>query len=630
MGKYEKLAKEIVKNVGGVENINSLTHCVTRLRFKLKDESKANDDVLKNMDGVVTIMKSGGQYQVVIGNHVQFVYDDVCEVAHINDNIEVSDDTNKGSLFDRFIDIVSGCFQPILGPLCASGIIKGINALLLFLIGATYQKTGTYLVLNAIGDAIFYFMPVVLGYTAAKKFKLEPITGLVIGAILCYPAIQASTLQASGKVLGTLPIIGDYFTTFMNIPFVAGNYTSTVMPVLLIVAFAALVQKFAKKIVPEMLQNFFVPLLVLIISLPIGLLVIGPITNVLTNLLSQFFMMLYNFSPVLTGAVTGFFWLVLVMFGLHWAIIPLMMMNISKLGFDTIIVGTFGHSFALSAAILAMMLHMKDKKQKSLAIPAVVSGICGVTEPGLYGFLLPAKKPFIFTLIASAISGAIFVGMGSKCYINGGLGIFGLVNYISPKGDASGMFNAIICLIIASVISFLLTYFFYKPQEKDVKVDESKLIKKDKKYELKTPMSGKVIKLSELHDDAFSCGAIGQGVGIIPNDGKVYAPVTGTITTLFPTKHAIGITSDEGIEILIHIGIDTVKLNGDGFDAKIKQGDKVKEGQLLMEVDLDKIEKAGYSIETPVLITNFKDMLDIIETDKKEVNKDDIIITTLF
>lgn len=629
MGKYKKLAEDIIKNVGGKENIKSVTHCITRLRFQLNDEKKAKDETLKNMDGVVTVMHSAGQYQVVIGNHVPQVYAAVCEVSGINGEIQTDTNDSPQGLFNKLIDIISGCFQPILGPLCASGIIKGLNALLAFLIGETYSASGTYDILNAVGDTVFYFLPIILGYTAAKKFKVNVVVGMLIGGALCYPNIQLSTLSAAGKALGSIPFIGDYYSTFMGIPFVAANYTTSVVPVLVIVGFAAWIQKISKKIIPEMLQNFFVPFFVLIISLPVGLLIIGPIISLFTDLLSQGFASVYAFSPVISGLVVGFAWQILVVFGLHWAIIPLAMVNIETLGYDTILVGQFGTTFALTATIAAMYFKMKDKNKKSLALSTVISGFCGVTEPGIYGFALPEKKPFIYSCIAAAIGGGLFTFLGGQQYIIGGLGIFGTVSFISQEGDATSMYYSFACIIVSMIVAFLLTYFFWNDntEVKSVNKDESKKMTKEI---ITSPMTGKVIPLSELKDDAFAQGALGEGVGIIPTNGKVVSPVDGTISVLFHTLHAIGITSESGVEILIHIGLDTVQMNGNGFTAHVKQGDKVKKGQQLISVDLKAIEKAGYSTQTPVIITNSKDLLEVIETEKKEIKANDELIKVLF
>lgn len=630
MGKYEKLAKDIIKNVGGVDNINGLTHCVTRLRFKLKDESIANDDILKNMDGVVTVMHSAGQYQVVIGNHVPNVYADVCEIAGIGGDASSQEEAPTG-IFNKLIDIISGCFQPVLGPMCAGGIIKGLNALLTFLIGASFTQTGTYAILNAIGDAVFYFMPIILGFSAAKKFKVNPITGLIIGAALCYPNIQAATLSAAGEAMGSLPLVGDYYSTFIGIPFVAGNYTSTVVPVLVIVAFAGVIQKLAKKYVPEMLQSFFVPFFVLLISLPIGLLVIGPVVSLLTNLLSSAFASVYAFNPIVMGILVGLLWQVLVMFGLHWALVPMMLINVTNMGYDAAVQGMFACSFAQTAVVAAMYFKLKDKKLKALCPAAVVSGICGVTEPAIYGLSLPKKAPFLYSMIGGAAGGAVIGAMGVKMYTSGGLGIFGIVNYISPDGDASGMYASVIAIIVGMVIAFALTFFFWN--DKTAVVEETEKTTnpiKMTKDVVGSPMKGKVIPMSELKDDAFAQGALGKGLGIIPSEGKIVAPVNGTVTTLFPTLHAIGITADSGVEILIHIGLDTVQLEGKGFKAHVAQGDKIVKGQPLVDVDLNVIQNAGFSIETPVIITNATDLLDVIETSEKEVNPLDELITVLF
>ena len=611
MGKYEKLAKEILENVGGKENINSLTHCITRLRFRLKDESKANDEALKNNPGVVTVMKSAGQYQVVIGNHVPAVFEDVCAIAGINNDAPVAEDEAPKGVLDTLIDIISGCFQPILGPLCAAGIIKGLNALLVFLLGAGFSASGTYLVLNAIGDSIFYFLPIILGYTAAKKFNVNVVVGMIIGASLCYPTIQTDTLSAAGKAIGTLPMIGAYYTKFLGIPFISGNYTSTVVPVICIVALAAQIQKIAKKYVPEMLQNFFVPFFVLIISLPIGLLVIGPVVGLLTQVLSNFFAALYKLSPVVTALVVGAFWQCLVIFGLHWALVPMAMVNLGNLGFDTILPGMTGTTFAATGIMIATYLKTKDPNKKALAIPATISAFCGVTEPAIYGFLLPEKTPFVFSCIGGAVGGAIMGALNAKMYVMGGLGIFSVVSFISPEGEASGLVAALICGAVSMLVGFLLAFFFSKKEDNKVieavKANEETIV---------APIEGTIKPVEESSDAAFASGALGKGVVIIPSVGKVYAPVSGTVTVLFPSLHAIGITSDSGVELLIHIGMNTVQLDGKGYTAHIKQGDHVECGQLLVEFDMEYITKEGYSLETPVLVTNYNDLKEIKITDK--------------
>ncbi|ANZ99535.1 PTS beta-glucoside transporter subunit IIABC [Carnobacterium divergens] len=631
MGKYHELAEKIVANVGGKENINSLTHCITRLRFKLKNESNANDDILKNMDGVVTVMKSGGQYQVVIGNHVPAVYEEVVSIAGLSGDTE--EESSGGSIFNRLIDILSGCFQPFLGALAAAGMVKGFNALLVFL--KLYSNTsGTYTMLNGIGDAIFYFMPVILGYTSAKKFKLHPMVGIVIGSALCYPAVQGSALQAVFESTAGAGAAAPYsllglpaYDTFLGIPWVGGSYTSSVVPVIFIIAFAAQIQKLFKKIIPEVVQTFLVPFFVLLIALPIGFLVIGPIISILTDLLSSGFQGLMSFSPALYGLILGFFWQVLVIFGLHWSVVPLAIMQITQEGFSQVLTASFAASFAQTAVVAAMFFKLKDKKIKALCPPAIISGIFGVTEPAIYGITLPKKKPFIFSMVGAAAGGLYLMLNQVTSYTMGGLGIFGILNFINGE-DASGVVNGAIGIVIAVVVAFILTFFFWKDDvvEEEIEIEIPKVMNKDI---ITSPVKGTVASLSTSKDDAFSSGALGKGVVISPENGKVVAPFDGTVMTVFPTKHAIGLISDNGMELLIHIGLDTVQLEGKYFETFVKQGDKVTRGQTLVTFDKEAIEAAGFSTEIPVIITNSDDYLDILEPQQKEINLNDDLITAL-
>lgn len=631
MGKYEKLAREIVKNVGGKQNISGLSHCVTRLRFVLKDEKIANDDVLKNMDGVVTVMKSGGQYQVVIGNHVPMVYADVCEIAGINGGNELGEPEKKMSFTDKVIDLISGCFQSVLAVMCAAGMVKGFNALFVFL--KLYPNTsGTYLVFNAIGDSIFYFLPILIGYASAKTFKLNPMLGMLIGCILCYPTVQASAI--GGDAIGTFFGI-EYKTTFLGMPLIANNYTTTVIPVIFVNAVASKVQKICNKFVPEVIKTFFVPFLTLIVSLSLAFLIIGPVTSVLTNVLTSGFMMVNDFSPLLMGALVGFLWQVLVIFGLHWALVPLFLMCLTTMGYNPI-QGSYGVGFAQTGVVAAMYFKLKDEKIKKICPAAVISGLCGVTEPSIYGISLPKKLPFVFSMVGGAIGGAIMGGLGAKGYTSGGMGIFGVVNYINPENsDPAGMYIAILTIVVSLAAGFILTYLFWndkEPVNDETKSSESRKVAEGemlKKEDICSPVKGKVKLLEAIADDAFAQGALGKGCAIEPSEGKVYAPFDGEVTSLFPTKHAIGLLSESGCEMLIHIGLDTVQLQGKFFEKHVEQGDKIKKGQLLISFDKEQIEKEGYCLDTPVIITNTDDYLDIVEIGEGEVAQGDLILKAL-
>ncbi|MGO3609724.1 MAG: beta-glucoside-specific PTS transporter subunit IIABC [Enterococcus sp.] len=635
MVKYRELAEKIVENVGGKDNINSLTHCITRLRFKLKDESKANDDVLKNMDGVVTIMHSAGQYQVVIGNHVGQVYEDVVDMTGLGGESSAPVEAS-GSLFDRLIDVISGIFQPFLGALSAGGMIKGLNALLVAASVLT-PESGTYIVLNAIGDAIFMFLPIAVAVAAAKKFGVNQYVGLVIGGALCYPAIQLSTLTGGGDVQPLYTLFSGsmfespVYMTFMGLPFVANDYTSSVIPSILIVWMASKLQRPLRKVIPEVIQNFFVPFFLLLIALPIGFLVIGPVITILTNMLATGFDSLLAFSPILFGLIVGFFWQVLVMFGLHWSLIPIAILQLGTMGYSTALTGMFGASFAQTAAVAAMYFRLKNPKEKALVVPAVISGICGVTEPAIYGLSLPKKKPFIYSMIGGAVSGAFMTAMNVRSYVMGGLGVFGIPSYINQQtGDTSGAIYSVISIVIAAVIGFALTLFFWKDDTVVAEVEEGQKAMEVRKEIVTAPVTGTMMPLSTAKDQAFAQGVLGKGVVIHPTVGEVVAPFDGTVMTMFPTKHAIGLVSDNGLELLIHIGLDTVQLDGQFFESFVEQGAKVKRGDKLVTFDIKAIEEAGYSVETPVIVTNSADYLDIIESDqKKDICNEDELLTVL-
>ncbi|MGL5347636.1 MAG: beta-glucoside-specific PTS transporter subunit IIABC [Peptostreptococcaceae bacterium] len=640
MGKYKQLAQDIIKNVGGKENINGLTHCITRLRFKLKDESIANDDVLKNMEDVVTVMKSGGQYQVVIGNKVEDVYKDIIKIIDL-DNLNTSSETKKsGSILDKGIDIISGIFQPVLGIMAACGMLKGFNAL--FVAMGLYSATsGGYMVINAAGDALFTFLPLFLGYTAAKKFDLKPMLGLVLGAAMCYPAIQGSAISAGIEPIYTLfegtMFASPVYIDFFGLPIISIDYTGTVIPIIFVVYFASKCEKLFNKFVPDLVKFFFVPMLTLLVTLPVALIVIGPIATFGSTLVSQFVLSIRDFSPLLAGAIVGFSWQILVIFGMHWGFIPVYINNVMTLGYDNVMMPFFACTFATSAVVLAVFFKTKDKKIKEMAIPNFISGIFGVTEPAIYGILLPLKKPFIISCIAGGIGGAFYGFFNLRKFITGGMGIFELPAMIEPNGGMGNLIVALSGMAISMGVGFVLTMIFYKEEsnEKEVKPETKEEVKEVKAIKLEkeivvSPIKGEVVNLSEIEDAAFASGVLGQGVAIIPTDGKVVSPVNGEVATLFPSLHAIGILSDDGVEILIHIGLNTVQLDGRGFKASVKAGDRITKGQTLLNFDIDVIKEAGYSVVTPVVITNSAQFLDIAQTESKEVELEDNLITVIF
>ncbi|MCT2347218.1 beta-glucoside-specific PTS transporter subunit IIABC [Niallia taxi] len=611
--KYEQLAKDIIENVGGKENVNSVVHCITRLRFKLKDEGKANTEVLKNMDDVITVMKSGGQYQVVIGNHVPDVYKAVVGVGGFESNTSGSENVQEESqgLFNKFIDIISGIFAPTLGVLAATGMIKGFNALFVAL-GLYANTTGTYQILNAVGDALFYFFPIFLGYTSMKKFGGNHFIGMAIGAALVYPTLSG---LSSGDPLYTL-FTGTIFEspihiTFLGIPVILMSYSSSVIPIILATYVGTKLEKWFAKVIPDVVKNFLVPFFTLLVIVPLTFIVIGPVATWLGKLLGEGTLWVYDLSPILTGLVVGGLWQVFVMFGLHWGLVPIAINNISVHGSDYILAFNSATSMATAGVVLGVLVATKQKKYKTLSIPAFISAIFGVSEPALYGITLPLKRPFIITLITSSIGGCIMGIMGTKAYMMGGLGVFGLPTKISPDGIDMGFWGAVIAMAANLIVGFILTYFFgidKKKEKEELKQNEKALQVQENNVPtdvvIFSPLKGEVKNLSDIDDAAFSSGLLGKGVAITPTEGKLMSPVSGIVSAVFPTKHAIGITTDSGAEILMHIGMDTVQLGGKFFSTNIKQGDRVEQGQLLIEFDIEKIKEAGYPIVTPVVVTN--------------------------
>lgn len=664
MGKYEALAKDIVKNVGGKENVAGLVHCITRLRFTLKDEGKANDDILKNMDGVVTVMKSGGQYQVVIGNHVPEVFEDVMVLLDLKEEMPAEENKKSGKLLDRAIDVVSGIFQPILGIMAACGMIKGLNTLFVTL-GLYSSACGGYMIINAAGDALFNFLPLFLGYTAAKKFKLKPMLGLAIGAAMCYPAIQSSTLSAAGDAAYTLfkgtMFASPVYIDFFGIPVISVDYTGTVIPVILAVWFASKCEKLFNKFIPDLVKFFFVPMLTLLVTLPVSVLLLGPVATFGSTLISEFTLAVRSVSPLLAGGIVGLTWQILVIFGMHWGFIPVYINNVMTLGYDNVMMPFFACTFVTSAVVLAMFFKTKDKKLKEMAIPNFISGIFGVTEPAIYGMLLPLKKPFIISCIAGGIGGAFYGHFNFRKFILGGMGIFELPNMMNPDGTMGNIIVAFAGIAISMVVGFVLTMIFYKDKpgvmdevtenaENVITADSNtgnntdvhnsvantksnatdNTVKSVAKKEniVYSPLKGNVIPLSEVKDEAFSSGILGKGAAIIPKEGVVYAPADGEISAFFITGHAIGIKTTDGLELLIHVGMDTVQLDGKGFTSLVKVGDKVKKGQKLLEFDKELIKSEGYSTVTPVLISNFEQFDEIVATDEKYVEAGDIFLRT--
>lgn len=481
--KYDALAKIIIQNVGGKSNVSSLEHCATRLRFKLKDESKANTDVLNSTDGIVKVVKSGGQYQIVIGNQVADVFDVVNQIGGFSTGSDEGSipQAKSGNIGEAFIDTISGVFQPCLGVLAATGMIKGLLALFVFF-HMMSNTSGTYMLLYAVSDGFFHYLPLFLGYTAAKKFNVNVFTGMALGAGLLYAndVTALASLDPVSTLFAGTSFATNVYTTFLGLPVLmpAAGYASSVIPIILAVWVASKVEALAKKIIPDVVKTFLVPLFTLAICTPLTFIVVGPVASILTSLIGMLTTNLFALSPLVAGLVIGALWQVLVIFGLHWGVVPIAIMNISNLGFDVVLASTFAASFAQTAVVFAIMLKTKDSKLRSLCIPAGISGIFGVTEPAIYGISLPKKKPFVISCIGAAIGGAIIGGASAKIFTMGAFGVFAIPTFIDGKtNDASSVVWALIAAGVAMIIGFVGTYITYKDDE--VLASDQKVIKKN-------------------------------------------------------------------------------------------------------------------------------------------------------
>ncbi|HEP1896696.1 TPA: PTS beta-glucoside transporter subunit IIABC [Kluyvera cryocrescens] len=592
---YKALAQDILSHVGGKENIVSLVHCATRLRFKLKESGKADAEALKKNPGVIMVVESGGQFQVVIGNHVHDVWQAVRYEAGINDDSEpVAVKGEKTSALGQLIDIVSGIFAPFIGVMAATGLLKGLLALAV-VCGWLNTEQATYKIWFAASDALFFFFPLFLGYTAGKKFGGNPFITMVIGGALTHPLmIQAfEAAQAPGAT-------ADYF---LGIPVTFINYSSSVIPIILAAWVSCWIERRSNAWLPSAMRNFFTPAICLAIVVPLTFLIIGPVATWLSHLLANGYQAVYVVAPWLAGAALGGLWQVCVIFGLHWGLVPLMINNMAVLGYDSMMPIIVPAVVAQVGAVLGIFLATRDARQKVLAGSAFSAGLFGITEPAIYGLTLPLRRPFIFGCVAGAIGGAITAFSHSYTFSFGLANIFTLAQMIPPSGVDASFWGGLTGAIVAFILALVMTMIAGLPHKSAEPIPVAKASEND----VLAPMTGTVLALDQVPDTTFASGLLGKGVAIIPSVGQVIAPFDGEVASIFQTKHAIGLLSDSGIELLIHVGIDTVKLEGAPFTAHVKEGDKVKAGDLLLTFDRQAIIDAGYDLATPIIISNSDD-----------------------
>lgn len=606
---YQAIAKEILKDVGGKDNIVDVTHCYTRLRFILKDTKQANKEALLQTEGVISVVESGGQYQVVLGNKVAHVYN-ALEPLLAQQLTTKTSTKEKNSLGNRILNTVAAIFTPVVPAIAASGMLKGILAIAVMVANNFYQvdlkPLNTYIILSAASDALFYFMPVILGYSVAKVFKTNEYIAMVIGATLCYPTIVSLMTEESAVTLFGLHVT-------------KANYVSTVIPIILAIFILAYVQRFLEKVIPEVLKIIMVPTLSLLLMIPATLLLFGPIGIYLGDGVNWLYYYIMNLSPILLGGFIGGIWCVLVIFGAHRGLVPIGINDVARTGRQNLLAFAGAANFSQAGAAFGVFVRTKNKDLKAVAASATVTALFGITEPAIYGANLRLKKPMIYAVASGAAGGALMGWGGSygTAFANQGL--------LTIPVYAEAGTKAFICYLLGCGIAFfgafLLTIFL---GFNDLPLDESRQepgLKTEagtvkEKQRIQAPVQGQLVSLDQINDEVFASQQMGKTLAIYPTEEQIVSPGNGQVTALYPTHHAIGLKLDNGAEILLHIGINTVELKGRGFERFVKAGERVRLGQKLLSFDKQIIQAAGYDPTVLVIVTNTAEMA-VIETTKQ-------------
>lgn len=596
---YRITAKELVKELGGNSNISNVAHCATRLRFILKDESIVDSGKVAKIPGVITTVQAGGQYQVVIGNHVQDAFNFVMELVTVDES-QTGDAENKVGVFSKMIDIISSIFAPFLYTLAACGILQGILGIFVAL-NAIDTAGGTYQILNFVSWTAFTFLPVLIAVTASKKFGVNTYVALVIACALVSPD-YINMVNAGDPVY------------FLGMKVQLLSYTSSVIPIILSIWIASYVQKFFDKYLPIVIRNLFSPMFTIAIMVPLTLLAFGPIGNTVGGAIAGAYNFLYGLSPIVAGIIVGGLWQVLVIFGVHWGITPVTVGNYAALGYDTFTGLQASAVFGQAGAALGVFLKTKDKDMKGVSLSAAITGLFGITEPAIYGVNLRLKKPMVCGCISGAVAGAVAGAFNAVSWGYNMPGIATIPAYFKA-GHMGQFLGFLLSIVIAFVLGVILTWIVGFEENVEENAAETENVK-DKTAEnednvkpemvFACPVKGEVIPVSEVKDEVFASKGMGDGVGIIPSEGKVYAPFDAVVEAVFPTGHAVGLSAD-GVEVLIHIGINTVELNGKGFKVHVQQGTQVKKGDLLVTFDKKFIEEQGYDTTVIFILTDMGD-----------------------
>ncbi|NUE98679.1 PTS transporter subunit EIIC [Lactobacillus melliventris] len=604
--KYLDLATDILNYMGGASNIKKVWHCATRLRFNVKDNNKVNQKELEKLKGIIQVVYGHEQWQLVIGTQVADVYDQLINMKEIKDSknlIKEKEAKNKErtgflGLLNKFISFISSLFMPFLNAICGAGVLKGVLALCTTMKWLK-ETSGTYVLLNAAADSLFYFLPIFIAFNAAKQLKVDRFVSVTIAGALLYP--QITTLATKNITI-----------KFLGIPVIPMSYSSSVIPIILSIWLLSYLEPMLKRLIPDSLKYVFVALIELVIMVPLTLIVVGPIGSTISSALANSIMTIYNHASLFAGLLIGGLWQVIVMFGFHWMILPLIMSNIAKLGQDPIFPIACAAVMSQAGAALGVFLKAKDNKTKQISGSACIAAIFGITEPTLYGVTLKYKKPFYIAISCSALGGIVIGLSNVEAHAFAFPSILSIPTYLGH-----GFVGEIIGLLISFVGAAILTYFCGLPNELNNKED------------FRIPVEGKKVSLKDVSDPVFSSGKLGDGIGIVPMSNELVAPISGKITATFKTNHAIGITDDFGTQILIHIGINTVELKGKYFKCLVKKGDKVRKGQKLIIFDYKLIEEAGYDCTVIMTVLNDKDHLINKNLDDSDTNAFSIDFSSL-
>ncbi|MFU1790443.1 PTS cellobiose/arbutin/salicin transporter subunit IIBC [Mammaliicoccus sciuri] len=612
MTNEQRMADEILKHIGGSNNVKNLTHCMTRLRFVLKDDSKADDDAIKNIDGVMGLRKQGGQYQVIVGNNVSHTYtalmkSGVSGGAKSNEPVEKKKLTFK-QVGINILDAIIGTMSPLIPAIIGGSMIK-LLAMLLSMTGVLSESSSTYNILNTIGDAPFFFLPMLVAVSAARKFNSNVFLALAIAGVMVHPVfMEIMEKAAEGKE-----------ATFAFIPVMSVKYTYTIIPAIVMTWLLKYIEDFADRITPIVMKNFLKPMLILLIAAPIAIIIVGPTGILIGTGLSQIVFFVHDKLGFLAVAIVGALWPLLVMTGMHRVFTPTIVQTIAETGKEGMVMPSeIGANLSLGGVSLAVAFKTKNRELRQTSLAAASSAIiAGITEPALYGVAIRLKRPMIASVITGFIAGAVAGLAGLASHSMAAPGLFTSVQFIE-KGNPMSIVWIIVVMVLSVVLSFVLTLVL---GFEDIPESEDELLDLGTQDDLTVaaPVEGHVKPIESVEDDVFSREVIGKSMAIEPTGNKIYAPVTGTVTSVFPTKHAIGITGDNGVEVLVHVGIDTVKLNGEPFTSTIEQGDHVTVGDILGTFDLTQIIESGYDPTTIIVITNTDEYESITSFDYAEV-----------